>query len=244
MGGGGPVSFGSGRRSLGYYGSGSGSGAGAEATAPAAAASPRRSAGPRGNAGSSQADLFARLQAQKRAREGGGGGAPRSVSAPRITAQKPAALTALLDRYNTHLDKLGEGRGREMEYDAAGIRDAREGGRQALSDSEKLRRVKSSNRMGRYDATTASMASDSLSTGGLAFDDREGEAIRGGLGLAGAGSRAALAEKEFGLDSWQAGQAAANSSWQRERAKHTDAVNNWMQALQMQRSSPVYRGYA
>ena len=72
-----------------------------------------------------------------------------------VGAQTNPALDALLARSTANLDRLSSGGGELMDTAAGRIRDIREGGRSALTQSEGMRGVSSSGRLGDYEGDTS-----------------------------------------------------------------------------------------
>jgi len=158
-----------------------------------------------------------------------GAGAPSPGIA--VSAQTNPALDALLARSTANLDRLTSGGGELMDTAAGRIRDIREGGRSALGQSEGMRGVSSSNRMGQYEADTSRGEMGAITDITNNRQQNLTSAIQGGLGVAGAGQEMALREKQFGLATQQAASQSAN-----------DNFAHFMALLQAQRSSPIYSG--
>lgn len=159
---------------------------------------------------------------------GGGGIASPGIS---VGAQTNPALDALLGRQNANLDRLTSGGGELMDTAAGRIRDVREGGRNSLMQSEGMRGVGSSNSLAGYEADTARGEQGAITDVANNRQQNLTNAIQGGLGIAGAGAQQALAEKQFGLSTYNAQQQAASNDF-----------SHFMALLQAQRSSPIYSG--
>ena len=149
-----------------------------------------------------------------------------------IQAQTNPQLEALQGRANKYMDDLQAGTGHAMDLAGQKMRDAREGGRQALGTSEGMRGVASSNRMGQYEADTQRGVTRAIADTGLERERMLGSAIQGSLGIARAPGEMALQEKGFGLSAYQAQQQANQQQF-----------SNFMALLNAQRQSPIYGGF-
>lgn len=168
---------------------------------------------------------------------GSSGGGTNSIVPPtvpsqplNITAQRSPALEGLRNRYDKYLNDLSGGQmtGRIMDIAGSKARDIREGGRNALIQSEGQRGVASSPALAQYDAETARGQQAALADVATKREQMLGDAIRGGTGVEGAPEDMALREKGFGLQTWQA-----------QNAANMDAFQAFMALLNAQRSSPA-----
>jgi hypothetical protein len=142
----------------------------------------------------------------------GGYGAGGNVN---FEAQADPNLEALLGRYNKYLDDFEGNTGHILDLAGQKMRDAREGGRKALTTSEGVRGVGSSNRMGQYEADTQRGVAGAVADAANARLLQQGNEIRGGLGLAEAPGSSALREKMFGLSAAQFGAGREDEAFRR-----------------------------
>jgi hypothetical protein len=163
------------------------------------------------------------------AQAGASAGAPGAAT---VTAQTNPMLDALTTRYGSYLDNLEGNTGRIMDIAGSKLRDAREGGRNALQQSEGFRGVSSSNRLGQYDTATQRGVQGAIADITTAREGTLGNALQGAVGVARAPAELALAEKQFGLQTANAQQANVNNQF-----------NQLMALLNATRQSPIYSGY-
>lgn len=131
-----------------------------------------------------------------------------------LSAQEDPNLVGLGNDYKKYISDLQSGTGRIMDIAGSRLRDAREGGRKALSEDAAMRGVDDSKLLEDYDTETQGGVSKALAD---ITTDRErtlGGALQGGVSVFGAPKQLALQEKGLGLQAWQANNAASNQSWQ------------------------------
>lgn len=148
-----------------------------------------------------------------------------------LSAQTNPALDSLLAQQNKYISDLQSGTGLAMDVAGQKMRDAAEGSKAALGQSEGFRGVRSSNRMAGLEAETNRNVTKAI---GDVASERErmlGAAIQGGLGIARAPGEMALAEKSLGLNAFQA-----------QRQSEAQDLSAFMALLNAQRSSPIYSG--
>jgi hypothetical protein len=164
---------------------------------------------------------------------GGFGGMPSIGSLPsapgvNLTASSNPALEALSERYKKYLDNLEGNTGQIMDQAGQRLRDAREGGRQSLMQTQGLRGVSSSPATAKYEADTQRGVQGAISDIATERERTLGAALGGGVGVFGAPANLALQEKGLGLNAWQAQQQAQMNQFQM-----------WQALLNAQRNSPL-----
>lgn len=161
---------------------------------------------------------------------GGSGGA--SASSPlTLTAQTNPALDALLATNNKYIRDLQSGTGLAMDIAGQKMRDAAEGSKAALGQSEGFRGVRSSNRMAGLEADTNRNVTQAIGNVAAERERMLGGAIQGSLGIARAPAEMALAEKGLGLNAFQA----------QKQAEQQD-FGAFLALLNAKRESPIYSG--
>lgn len=165
---------------------------------------------------------------------GGGFGAmppiPSLGPAPgiNVTASTYPALEALQERYNKYLGGLETNTGQIMDQAGSRLRDAREGGKRSLQQSQGARGVASSPADSRYEADTQRGVQGAISDIATERERTLGAALQGGLGIARGPADLALSEKGLGINAYQAQQQAQIGQF-----------NAWLALLNAQRNSPL-----
>lgn len=160
------------------------------------------------------------------------GGAPEL----NLKAETYPALDALLKDYRAGVDDMKSRDGRALDMAGSKIRDMREGGRQALKESEGIRGVKSSNRLSGYDVGTQTAGAQAIAGTAMAREDAALGALGAALPLATAAPSLALQEKNLQLGGYNAKIAA-------DQAANQTQFNQFLALLQANRSKPeIYTG--
>ncbi len=146
----------------------------------------------------------------------GGGGVGSMVGGNAdltVSAQTNPALNALLQKYNKNLGDIQAGTGHEMDVMGQKLRDAREGGRQAIQQSNVQRGVASSPDLANYEAQTQRGVQSTLADVEQARQKEYTDALSGALPITEAPADLALREKGEDLQAYAAEQAAKNSAF-------------------------------
>jgi hypothetical protein len=173
--------------------------------------------------------------------------APSAYNPPQVQAPPPIDIQAQtnpgLDQTNTqyqdYLTRLKEGSG--FAFDVAGqkARDAREGGRKALIQANALAGRSSTAGLSGYEAGTQRAVQGALTDAALGREQQYGSALSGAVTAAQAPVNAALAEKNLGLNAWQAQANQIQATNAANAAAQQTAWQQMMALLQAQRSSPL-----
>jgi hypothetical protein len=167
--------------------------------------------------------------------------APFTPSNPAtIAAQDDPRLTGLADRYNAYLDKFEGGTGSAMDLAAGRFRDAREGGRAAMSNDAAFRGVTADT--GKYDRSTLRGEQGAIANVAAQREATQGENLRGGLGIAGAPGEANRADRNLNMDWWSRQQNAGQQAWENQRSQANDAFNQFLALLGQARQGPLPPG--
>lgn len=149
-----------------------------------------------------------------------------------MTASTYPALEALQKRYDTYLGGLETNTGQIMDQAGARLRDAQEGGKRSLQQTQGLRGVASSPADARYEADTQRGVQGAISDIATERERTLGAALQGGLGIARGPADLALAEKGLGINAYQA-----------QNAAQMGQFNAWLALLNAQRNSPLNQPY-
>lgn len=176
--------------------------------------------------------------------EVGSGGAPRPTTAPvrpavpvrpptvagpsfSTSAPDDPRLTGLADRYGRYLDDFESGTGKIMDIAGSKLRDAREGGRKALAQSEKFRGVASSGAMGDYETETQGQLSGTLADIAVNREREYGAAMRGAVPMYRAPRELNLQERSIGINAYNAQNAAQQGAFAQMMAL-MDRLPDWL----------------
>jgi hypothetical protein len=157
-----------------------------------------------------------------------------------VAAQDDPRLTALNERYNKYLDSYEGGMGSAMDLAAGRFRDAREGGRAAMSADAAFRGVGADT--GKYDAGTQRGMQAAIANVAAEREAALGENLRGGLGIAAAPGEANRADRGLNMNWWQMQNNAGQQAWERGRAESNDAFERFMALLGDARRGPLPPG--
>jgi hypothetical protein len=162
-----------------------------------------------------------------------------------LQAQPNPHLEALTKDYKGYTDDLKSGTGHFLDVTGQKIRDAREGGKRSLAESESFRGIGSSNRAAQYEEGTLDELQRGLTDAGIERERTYGAALQGGVGVYGAPADLALREKGLGLDALREGRAAQQQQYDQQRNASLDKFSQFLELLQQQQSmpsAPVYTG--
>lgn len=169
---------------------------------------------------------------------GGGGASPSGgggASSLTLNADTNHALEALRGRYDKQLNDLSSNTGHIMDTAGSRIRDAREGGRQALQQDALFANKASDPSLASYDAATVGAQAGAIADIAAGREANLTNALQGGVSVMGAPADLALREKGLQVNAYQAENQA-------KAATNNMAFQQWLALLNATRTSPIYTG--